>query len=81
MGVHLHNDLMRAAQTADLWSYPVMAAVERVLKGWSRQRIEAWASSTSAFLGGLRPLDVLHSAPDKVLASAHDAIENERNPP
>ncbi len=65
----------------DVWQLPVMDEVQRAMSYWSREHIAVWLHSTSNFLGGLRPLDVIENDPSRVVASARDAVVNEINPP
>ena len=42
-------------------------------EGWG---LAYWLASDNSFLGGKRPLELLKTAPEQVLAAAHDELES-----
>ena len=54
-----------------------LAQVLRVLGSYGGERLAAWFESTSAFLGGKRPRELLRDAPQRVLDAAQHAVEAE----
>ncbi|UTY57999.1 hypothetical protein [Massilia sp. erpn] len=50
----------------------VLAVFGAAKDGWG---LAYWFMSANSFLGGLRPQDLLASAPERVLAAAHDEME------
>lgn len=56
---------------------PAVAEVIRILRGYSPQGLASWFESTSSFLGGERPREVLPAEPERVIAAARDAAEAE----
>jgi hypothetical protein len=56
---------------------PAVAEIVRVLSGYTAQGIAAWFESTSSFLGGQRPRELLAPEPQRVIAAARDAVEAE----
>lgn len=67
----------RYALGADFRLRPAVAAVLKILSWQSGERLAAWFESTSSFLGGKRPREVLASDPASVARAAHDAVEAE----
>jgi hypothetical protein len=57
---------------------PALAPVLQVLAPWSGDRIAAWFESTSAFLQGQRPRELLHAEPQRVLEAAQRAVQLEQ---
>lgn len=55
-----------------------IAGVTAVFADCSAERLAAWFESTSAYLGGKRPRELLAIHPERVLAAARDAIESEQ---
>ena len=51
---------------------PVLERFGRNLDDWD---IAIWFASVNSFLGGVRPMDLLQSAPERVLAAAQDEID------
>ncbi len=61
----------------DFRPLPAVAAVLKILPWQSGERLAAWFESTSSFLGGKRPREVLASDPTWVARAAQDAVEAE----
>ena len=56
-----------------------VASVMQIFKDfYSDESVAAWFESTSSFLGGARPRELVASAPVRVLASAQDCVNNAR---
>jgi hypothetical protein len=56
-----------------------VADVMRIFKDFrSDEAIAAWFESTSSFLGGARPRELVASAPERVVAGAQDCVNTER---
>lgn len=55
--------------------YPIIASVLQAFgakrSGWG---LAYWFASVNSFLGGLRPKDLIASAPERVLAAAHNEL-------
>ncbi|ANF25778.1 hypothetical protein [Stutzerimonas stutzeri] len=55
--------------------YPIIASVLQAFgakrSGWE---LAYWFASVNSFLGGLRPQDLIASAPERVLAAAHNEL-------
>jgi len=64
---------------ADFRPQPAMVDIIGTLHGFSGERLAAWFESTSSFLGGQRPRELLATEPDRVLAAARDALEAEES--
>lgn len=67
----------RYALGPDFRPLPAVAAVLKILPWQSGERLAAWFESTSSFLGGKRPREVLSSDPKWVARAAQDAVEAE----
>lgn len=67
----------RYALGTDFRPLPAVAAVLKILPWQSGERLAAWFESTSSFLGGKRPREVLASDPTWVARAAQDAVEAE----
>lgn len=52
-----------------------MKEIMRVLAGYDPELLAGWFDSTSRFLGGKRPRELLATEPEKVLAAARNMIE------
>lgn len=52
--------------------------VKEILKGHSDIKIAAWFESTSSFLGGRKPRDILLTEPNLVIEAARDHMLAER---
>lgn len=61
----------------DFRPLPAVAAVLKILPWQSGERLAAWFESTSSFLAGKRPREVLASDPTWVARAAQDAVEAE----
>ncbi len=59
-------------------SLPAAEATLLLLHEYDGDRLAAWFESTSSFLGGRRPRELLAADPGRVAAAARDAIERER---
>jgi len=57
---------------------PGIAATLALLSGYQGNRLAAWFESTSSFLGGRRPRELIRSEPDRVLQAAQDALDGAR---
>lgn len=53
---------------------PVMRDIMTTLQGWSAVMIAGWFESTSAFLQGRRPRELIESEPALVHRAAQDAV-------
>lgn len=53
-------------------------AVLAILDGYGPARLAAWFESTSSFLSGKRPREIISTDPELVLEAARDAIQGER---
>ncbi|EKU73436.1 hypothetical protein HMPREF9718_03905 [Sphingobium yanoikuyae ATCC 51230] len=51
---------------------PILKRFGNDLEDWD---IAIWFASVNSFLGGVRPMDMLKSDPDRVLAAAQDEID------
>ena len=54
-----------------------LAAIKKVLKllvGFDPLRVAGWFESTSSFLGGRRPRELIASQPERVVQAAQDAV-------
>ena len=60
---------------ADFRPLPVIKEIMAVLAGWEPELLAGWFDSTSRFLGGKRPRELVASEPAWVLAAAHNMIE------
>ncbi len=69
----------RYALGSDFRPLPVIKDVLNVLAGYDSELLAAWFDSTSRFLGGKRPREVMAMDPAKVLASARHQIEVQSN--
>jgi len=67
----------RYALGPDFRPLPAVAAVLKILPWQSGERLAAWFESTSSFLGGKRPREVLASDPAWVARAAQDAVDAE----
>lgn len=66
----------RYAFGPDFRPLPAMAKVMTELVGYKAEQMAAWFESTSGFLGGARPRELLASDPDRVIAAARDAVDS-----
>lgn len=62
----------------DFRPLPQLAEVLKVLAGYDGERLAAWFESTSSFLGGKRPREVLATDHNRVIDAAHDAVDAEQ---
>ena len=60
---------------ADFRPLPVIKEIMAVLAGWEPELLAGWFDSTSRFLGGKRPRELVASEPAWVLAAAHNLID------
>ena len=60
---------------ADFRPLPVVKEILAVLEGYEPELLAGWFDSTSRFLGGKRPRELLSIEPAKVLAAARNMIE------
>ncbi len=67
----------RYALGPDFRPLPAVADVLKILPWQSGERLAAWFESTSSFLGGKRPREVLASDPAWVARAAQDAVDAE----
>jgi hypothetical protein len=61
---------------SDFRPVPAMAQVMAVLP-WPGEQLAAWFESTSSFLGGRRPRELLADDPDLVLRAAQDTSDDQ----
>jgi len=69
----------RYALGADFHPLPVIKDILAVLPGHDSDLLATWFDSTSRFLGGKRPCELVATAPAKVLACARNMIEVQEN--
>ena len=69
----------RYALGADFHPLPVFKDILRVLAGYAPDLLAAWFDSTSRFLGGKRPRELVATEPAKVLAAARHRVEVQEN--
>jgi hypothetical protein len=65
----------RYALGPDFHPLPVIKQVLAVLTGYGPELLAGWFDSTSRFLGGKRPRELLANDPSRVLAAARHMIE------
>lgn len=53
---------------------PQLVTAREILRHWSDSRFETWWNSTSGFLNGRRPREVITTEPEMVVAAAQDAL-------
>lgn len=70
----------RYALGDDVRPLRVVADILVVLKEYSSEHVASWFESTSKFLGGRRPREIVAKDPQRVLAAARYAIDTERYP-
>jgi hypothetical protein len=64
----------RYALSDDHRPLPVLADILVVLSEYSSEHLAGWFESTSAFLGGGRPREILATDPERVPAELHEAM-------
>ena len=64
----------RYALSDDFKPLPVIKQVLTLLKGWDGLRVAGWFESTSSFLGGKRPREVVAFNAQSVMDAARDAM-------
>jgi hypothetical protein len=64
---------------SDFLPRPVMKEVLKVLADYDSELLAAWFDSTSRFLGGRRPREVIVEEPERVLECARHQIEVQAN--
>ncbi len=69
----------RYALGAHFHPLPVIKDILAVLAGYAPDLLAAWFDSTSRFLGGKRPRELVATEPAKVLACARHMIEVQEN--
>lgn len=69
----------RYALGTDFHPLPAIKDILGVLAGYAPDMLAAWFDSTSRFLGGQRPRELLATEPARVLASARNMIEVQEN--
>lgn len=74
------NYYPRFALGSDYRPVPVVRDVIKVLADYHPELLAGWFDSTSHFLGGRRPRDVIAEEPAKVLAGARHQLEVQCNP-
>lgn len=72
---HGHNRFPAYAIDEHGQPLPAVAEVMRVLDGWEPRRLASWFESTSSYLGGLRPREVIQTDPAAVVAAAFAHVE------
>lgn len=63
----------------DFHPLPVIKDILAVLKGYDPELLAGWFDSTSRFLGGKRPRELVANEPAKALAAARNMIEVQEN--
>ena len=75
---HSGKDLYpKYALGADFQPLPAIKSILGVLRGYDPKLMATWFESTSGFLAGKRPREVIASDPERVLAAAKDTIEGQ----
>lgn len=74
------NYYPRYALGSDFRPVPVVRDVINVLADYHPELLAGWFDSTSRFLGGRRPRDVIAEEPARVLAGARHQLEVQCNP-
>lgn len=69
----------RYALGADFHPLPVIKDILTVLADYDADLLAAWFDSTSRFLGGQRPREIVATVPADVLAAARNMIEVQEN--
>lgn len=69
-----HDVCPRYAFGEDLTPLPIMRDILAKFDGWSPLLIAAWFESTSSFLDGKRPRELIVTDPALVLDAANDAV-------
>ena len=64
----------RYALGDDFTPLPVVKRVLKTLADYDSLRVSGWFESTSSFLGGKRPREMLLSKPERVVQAAQDAV-------
>lgn len=59
---------------------PIIQEIISALHGWDPVAIAGWFESTSSFLSGKRPRELVAKNPSKVLRAAQDAVMQMENP-
>src|SRR6185369_3582980 len=60
---------------ADFRPLPAVQTILKILHAHSPKGLAAWFESTSSFLGGARPREIVSAAPERAMAAAEDADE------
>jgi hypothetical protein len=68
----------RYALDSELRPLPAIASVISTLPHYSEPGLAMWFESTSRFLGGARPRELIAHQPDLVIRAAEDAAEAEK---
>lgn len=63
----------------DFHPLPVIKEILAVLTGYAPELLAGWFDSTSRFLGGRRPRELVATEPAKVLAAARNMIEGQEH--
>lgn len=69
----------RYALGPDFRPLPQLAKVLAVLAHYPGEQLAAWFESTSGFLGGARPRELLASQAERVLQAAQDTVADEQH--
>ena len=64
----------RYALGDDFRPLPAMAEVMKTFQGWDAWRMAGWFESTSSYLQGRRPRELIESDPALVVSAAKDAV-------
>lgn len=64
----------RYAFADDFTPLPAVQVVLSIFEGWDPMRIASWFESTSSFLSGKRPRELIASHPQRAIESAKDAV-------
>lgn len=59
---------------------PIIQEIISALHGWDPVAIAGWFESTSSFLSGKRPRELVAKNPSQVLSAAQDAVMQMKNP-
>lgn len=69
----------RYALGPDFRPLPQLTKVLAVLAHYPGEQLAAWFESTSGFLGGARPRELLASQPERVMLAAQDTVADEQH--
>jgi hypothetical protein len=71
-----HDLYPRYAFGDDFRPLPAMAEIMKTFQGWDAMRMAGWFESTSSYLQGRRPRELIESDPDLVVSAVKDAVKH-----